>query len=134
MEKRTVHTEKRTYEKYDEKHYLLYLNEEVIKDYEPKFPEPDAEPLAPCTAYAYTGDQADGSTMVEAAEATYDAFVSGLIRRKYSADKVEAITLNKLGSNTERQAEFDAEFAALETYRNECKAKTRKVLGMDTEE
>ena len=127
---KVIYLEQKTFEKYDGNHFLLYLEEEVVENY---VPESDSESgsTAPCTAYAYTGDQADGSTIIEAAEATYDAFVSGLIRRKYSADKVEAITLNKLGSNTERQAEFDAEFAALETYRNECKAKARKVLGME---
>lgn len=127
---KVIYLEQKTFEKYDGNHYLLYLDEEVVENY---VPESNSEfgSTTPCTAYAYTGDQADGSTMVEAAEATYDAFVSGLIRRKYSADKVEAITLNKLGSNTERQAEFDAEFSALETYRNECKAKARKVLGME---
>ena len=129
---KVIYLEQKTFEKYDGNHYLLYLDEEVVENYVPES-DSDSESgdTAPCTAYAYTGDQADGSTIIEAVGATYDAFVSGLIRRKYSADKVEDITLNKLGANTERQAEFDAEFAALEAYRNECKAKARKVLGME---
>lgn len=130
MEKRTIHTEKKTFVPYDGAHYLLYLNEETVENYVPE-EQPDGSTPEPCTAYAYTGDQPDGSTMIEAREATYDAFVSGLVRLRYSADRVEAITLNKLGSNAERQAEFEAEFAALEEYRNLCKAQARGVLGLE---
>ncbi|UVR02116.1 hypothetical protein NXU98_08195 [Parabacteroides distasonis] len=56
--------------------------------------------------------------------------MSGLVRREYSADRVEAITLNKLSSDNERKAEFEAEFACLERYRNDCKARVRALLGM----
>ena len=65
-----------------------------------------------------------------AADATYERFVSGLVRTRYSADRVEAITLNKLGSDTARMAEFEAEFAELERYRSDCKARVRALLGM----
>ena len=68
-------------------------------------------------------------TLIEAVSASYDGFVSGLVRREYSADRVEAITLNKLSSDNERKAEFDAEFAELEDYRNSCKAQARVILG-----
>ena len=67
-------------------------------------------------------------TAVEATSASYDSLVSGLVRKEYSADRVEAITLNKLGSNAERQSEFDAEFAELEAYRTTCKALVREIL------
>lgn len=49
---------------------------------------------------------------------------------RYSADRVEAITLNKLGSDTARMAEFEAEFAELERYRSDCKTRVRALLGI----
>ena len=72
----------------------------------------------------------DGGTLIEAVSASYDGFVSGLVRREYSADRVEAITLNKLSSDNERKAEFDAEFSELEDYRNSCKAQARGYIGV----
>ena len=117
METRAIYTERKTFVKYDDNHYLLYLDEEGLENYVPE-------------AYAYTGTCEDGGTLVEATSASYDSLVSGLVRREYSADRVEAITLNKLSSDNEREAEFEAEFACLERYRNDCKARVRALLGM----
>lgn len=123
-----VYTERKTYSQFDNSHFILYLNEEVINDYVPEIKEGESEPK-PCTAYAYSGTERDGGTLIEAKEATYDAFVSGLVRLEYSADQVEAITLNKLSSNAERKAEFDAEFSTLDDYRNSCKVKAKAIIG-----
>ena len=123
METRAIYTERKTFVKYDDNHYLLYLNEEVLENHVPEGHGGEPEP-EPCTAYAYTG------TLIEAADATYERFVSGLVRTRYSADRVEAITLNKLGSDTARMAEFEAEFEELERYRSDCKARVRALLGM----
>ena len=122
-------TRRKTFVKYDDNHYLLYLNEEVLENHvsEGHGGEPEPEPRV---AYAYTGTCEDGGTLIEATSASYDSLVSGLIRREYSADRVEAITLNKLSSDNERKAEFEAEFACLERYRNDCKARVRALLGM----
>ena len=127
METRAIYTERKTFVKYDDNHYLLYLNEEVLENHVPESHAGEPEP-EPCTAYANTGTCEDGGTLVEAASASYDSLVSGLVRKEYSADRVEAITLNKLGSNAERQSEFDAEFAELEAYRTTCKALVREIL------
>lgn len=124
---RQIYTEKKTYSQFDGSHFLLYLQEEIIEDYVPELREGES-PLEPCTAYAYTGTEKDGGTLIEASTASYDAFVSGLVRKKYSADRVEAITLNKLSSNEERRAEFDAEFAELEEYRNTCKLQAKAII------
>ena len=129
MEKKEIYTQKKSYIKYDEKHYLLYLHEESVPDYvAPVFG--DEEPQPPMQAYAYTGDHVDGGTMVEATEASYDAFVNGLIRKRYSADRVEAIILNSLNETAARSAEFGQELAELEAYRAECKEQAKKVLGI----
>lgn len=123
-----VYTERKAYSKFDNSHYLLYLNEEVINDYVPEIQGGEFAP-EPCMAYAYTGDSRDGGTIIEAKEVSYDAFVSGLVRKQYSADRVEAITLNKLSSDVERKAEFDAEFSTLEEYRNVCKLQAKAIIG-----
>lgn len=127
METRAIYTERKTFVKFDDNHYLLYLNEEVLENHVPESYGGEPAP-EPCTAYAYTGTERDGGTLVEAVSASYDSLVSGLVRKEYSADRVEAITLNKLGSNAERQAEFAAEFAELEAYRTICKALVREIL------
>ena len=125
---RQIYTERKKYSQFDDNHFILYLNEEVIEDYVPEVHNGELAP-APCTAYAYSGRVRDGGTLIEAVSASYDGFVSGLVRREYSADRVEAITLNKLSSDNERKAEFDAEFSELEDYRNSCKAQARVILG-----
>lgn len=127
MSTRQIYTEKKTYSQFDESHFILYLNEEIVNDYVPEMQANDSKP-EPCTAYAYTGTERDGGTLIEAKDATYDTFVSGLVRKRYSADKVEAITLNKLSENLERKAEFDAEFNVLEEYRNLCKTQVRELF------
>lgn len=121
---KATYLDRKKYEKYDDQHFIVYLNEEVIPDYVPEVIDGQEAP-EPCTAYAYSGDMSDGGTLIEAKNASYNEFVSGLIRKKYSSDQVEAITLNKLSNNKERQAEFDAEFEELEAYRNQCKEKVR---------
>lgn len=128
---KVIYLDKKSFVKYDSRHYLLYLNEEVLEDYVPESPDKEETGLSPVTAYAYSGDQADGSTMIEAQQATYEAFVSGLVRLRYSSDQVEAITLNKLSGDLARQSEFDEEFAALNRYRLECKAWAKQVLNLE---
>lgn len=53
METRAIYTERKTFVKYDDNHYLLYLNEEVLENHVPEGHGGEPEP-EPCTAYAYT--------------------------------------------------------------------------------
>ena len=84
------------------------------------------EPVsAPILGYAYTGSMADGGTLIEAREATYDEFVSGLIRTRYSASRVEAIQSNRMIAfvhpEHERASEFISEWDDFQSYREQCK-------------
>ncbi|MEG1617407.1 MAG: hypothetical protein RR202_10635 [Bacteroidales bacterium] len=115
------YTSKKKYCRYDANHFLLYLNETETQ-------VSDDEKEGTHTEFMYEGDHEDGGTMIEATGATYEAFVSGLIRKKYSADQVEAITLNRLSNDTERAEEFLIEFEALNTYRAECKSLVSELL------
>lgn len=118
MNKNYYPTQK-TFVKFDDEHFLLYLNEEIVEDYLPENAEDGAVPF---TAYAYSGTEPDGSTKIKATEATYPQFVSGLIRTEYSADAVEAILLNAQSRfDAPKEAEHKLEFADLEEFRQECK-------------
>lgn len=56
METRAIYTERKTFVKYDDNHYLLYLNEEVLENHvsEGHGGEPEPEPawLTPIPARA----------------------------------------------------------------------------------
>ena len=130
--------QKRTYEQYDEGHYMLYLNEQAV-EYTPEqhgggMDEQPAEPAQPVQGFAYTGDQPDGGTLVEAKEAAYGEFVSGLIRKRYTADAVEAIQANAVialkDKSNAKAAQYKAEFDDYNAFRAQCKENAKKVLGL----
>lgn len=127
--KKVYYPTQKTFVKYDDEHFLLYLNEEIKENYLPENAEPDAEPF---TAYGYSGTEPDGSTKIKATEATYPQFVSGLIRTQYSAGAVEAILLNSQSTfDAPKEAEHKLEFADLEEFRQECKDAIASLLQTD---
>jgi hypothetical protein len=101
------YTQKKTFSKYDKDHYLLYLNEKEAT-------QVSEEGTSPVAGYEYNGNFEDGGTLIKATEATYDQFVSGLIRTRYSADQVES-------NNPDRMPEFVSELDQLNAFREECK-------------
>lgn len=123
------YTSRKTFVKYDKSRYMVYLNEiEGVQ-----IPDPESQSFA--EGFQYTGPEADAGTLIDAKEATYDAFVSGLIRNGYSSDRVEAISINRINAwidpTIDRADEFISEYAALDAYRESCKVKARRLLGMD---
>ena len=118
---------KKTYCKFDDNHFLLYLNESTAE-----ITDPQSE--TPVQGFSYTGPYNDGGTMIEAAEDSYDAFVAGLLRAEYSSNRVEAISLNRINAladpTIDRADEFIDEFDALESFRMSCKATAKAVLGL----
>lgn len=131
-----VYQERRKYEKYDSEHYMLYLNEEIA-EYIPPVAMPSdlsdiAPVLAPVSGYSYTGEEVDGGTLIEAKEATYNAFVNGLIRKQYPVSAVEAIQSNMLISLSSpehaRADEFRIEWERFQEYREECKGHANALL------
>lgn len=127
--KKVYYPTQKTFVKYDDEHFLLYLNEEIVEDYLPENAEDGAVPF---TAYAYSGTEPDGSTKIKATEATYPQFVTGLIRTEYSADAVEAILLNSQSTfDAPKEAEHKLEFADLEEFRQECKDAIANLLQTD---
>lgn len=129
---RIIYTEKKTYYKFDETRYMLYLNEEVIPDYIRENSSDKEEQPEPVTGYAYSGSMIDGGTLIQAKEASYPDFVSGLIRLKYSADAEAAIQANMITAITDpenpRASEFRSEWDAFQVYRERCKEISRLLL------
>jgi len=124
-----VYSEKRTFIKYDNEHYLLYLNEENV-EYTPQIEE--NEKSTPIPGYSYTGDMEDGGTLVEAKSATYPEFVNGLIRKQYDASAESAIQSNRLIAliepEHERSEEYIANWNNFQDYREQCKKQAKAVL------
>ena len=59
------------------------------------------------------------TSLLMRAEPTYDTLVSALIRKKYDADKMEAIINNYLADKDDESANI--EFSEMQTYRQEVK-------------
>lgn len=112
--------ERKNYVKYDETHYLLYLNEEPAEVTN----EETGESVA---GYAYTGTMPDGGTLVVAADVTDEnrraRFVAGLIGTKYDINDQIALLAN--GDNTRQHAE---ELATFEAVRTAAKAQVDELL------
>lgn len=120
---RAIYLDRRKFDKFDDNHFIVYLNEETIPEYVPEVMEGQPE-QEPCTAYAYSGSEKDGGTIIEATSAQYDDFVAGLVRLKFSQNQVEAILCNQGDGNDEHLAEYNA----LQLYRKDCKAVAAELL------
>lgn len=91
---------RKNFVKFDDKHYLLYLNEEQAE-------VKNEETGDIMQGYAYTGSHPDGGTLVEAKDVTDDnrraKFVAGLIGTEYDIDSQIAILAN--GNDTDQHAQ-----------------------------
>lgn len=114
------HAARQAFVKYDNEHYLLYLNER-----EATFTMPEHD--SPTEGYSYTGDMEDGSTRIGAQDVTdknrRDKFVAGLIGTRYSIDAQIALLAN--GTDTEEHARELREF---EAFRTKCKQDVDELL------
>ena len=115
-----IYTQKKTFEKYDDKHYLLYLNEEVIEGYVPE------------TAYQYEGPEIDGGTMVEATASDRDSLINGLLRTRYSQTAEDAIKTHQIevltDSENPKAEEYRAEWGEFNAFRKSAIASVDSIL------
>lgn len=92
--------ERKNFVKFDNEHYLLYLNEEKAEVKNEKTGES-------VQGFSYTGGHPDGGTMVEAKDVNDDnrraKFVAGLIGTEYDIDRQIAILAN--GRDTDEHAD-----------------------------
>lgn len=106
------YVERKTFVKFDEKHYLLYLDEKSV-DVEVGGEDGQSERQT-VKGFSYTGPEIDGSTKIEASGIT-DAnrrskFIAGLLGTEYSIDDQIALLAND--DDTSEHAEELAVFLA----------------------
>lgn len=123
-----IYLSRKSYVKFDDDHYLLYIGEQRVDNYHPESAAPDGNSSKQAdegvTAYSYEGDEIDASTKIQAKAATYDEFTAGLVRTRYSQDQVEAI----LANHGDGDAEHEAEFEAYQAWRKTAKEQAKELL------
>lgn len=128
---KVIYTSPRTYEKYDNKHYIVYLNEEIIPNYVPETYEQE-NPLEPITAYAYTGKEKDGGTLIEVTSTDRNSLINGIIRSYYTQSEEDAIKTHQIellkGNANDKAAEYEIEWLDFNTVRSIAKTTVDKWL------
>lgn len=120
---RVIYTERKTLVRYDDNHYMVYLNEEVIEGYVPEVREGEEAPEH-VTGYAYTGIEPDGGTLIAAGDMSRDSLINGIIRSCYSQTEEDAIKTHQIellrGGNTSKADSYEAEWEAFNAFRTEA--------------
>lgn len=120
MTQTASYKERKKFVIYDERHALLYLNEQQVEI-------TDEETGESSPGFSYTGNMPDGGTLVEAEGVNEtnlrDKFVAGLIGVSYDMDAQIAVLAN--GADTPEHA---AELAAFASTRAECKRQVDEML------
>lgn len=120
MTQTASYKERKNFVIYDERHALLYLNEQPVEI-------TDEETGESTPGYSYTGNMPDGGTLVEAEgvndDNRRDKFVAGLIGVSYDMNAQIAVLAN--GADTPEHA---AELAAFASTRAECKRQVDEML------
>ena len=115
--------ERKTFVRFDDNHYLLYLNEEEAE-------VKNVETGESVQGFAYTGSFPDGGTLVEAKGVTNEnrraKFVAGLIGTEHDIDSQIAILAN--GTDTDQHAE---ELKAFEDNRRMTKSVIDELLSRE---
>ena len=111
--------QRQSYMRYDNTHYLLFLNEQEA--------EQTNDVGEKIKGYTYTGPRQDGSTLIEVTGVTQDnirgKFIAGLIGLEYSLDDQIALLAN--GEDSE---EHSKELADFMLARSEAKKNVDEVL------
>ena len=116
---------KKTYEVFDNNHFMLYFNEQ-----ESVIPA-EREGEATQTQYEYDTCLAEGLKDDNGnLQPDYGLFVSALIRSSYSQDQVEAITQNYLANS--KDADAKQAFNDLQAWRAQAK-QIAKDYGLQSE-
>lgn len=130
---KAIYTEPRTFEKYDDKRYMVYLNQEIIPDYVPEVMQSEQVP-EPITAYVYTGTEVDGGTLIETTSSDRDSLINGIIRSRYTQSEEDAIKTHQIellkNATIDKAADYEAEWAEFNTVREMAKATVDGWLNM----
>lgn len=115
---RAIYYRPMTFSRFNDTQCLVYLNEEVIDKY---IPEDAPEDFEPVTAYAYTGTETDGGTLIDAADDSRDSLINGIIRSHYSQTEEDAVKTHQIirlsDPNCDKSDEYASEWAAFNVER-----------------
>lgn len=84
-----VYPHKMRFSRYDETHFLVYLNE-FESSYQP---DDDSEPVP---GFSYTGDMPDGGTLIDCDEENQNKLINGIIRTCYLQTEEDAIKTHQI--------------------------------------
>jgi hypothetical protein len=134
--KRKIYTEERTRTQFDDTRTIVYLHKETIEGYVPETEGIEGESAAePVTAYAYTGPEEDGGTLIVAKADDRDSIINGIIRSRYSQSQEDSIKTHQLllmkNPACDKADDYNAEWDAFNAFRQEAIA---TVSGWFTEE
>jgi hypothetical protein len=120
---KVIYPEKKTFARYDASRFVVYLNEETVEGYVPDT-MPGETPADPITAYAYTGTEKDGGTLIQATADDRDSLINGIIRSRYTQTEEDAIKTHQiiLLHNPEhpKADEYAAEWDAFNAVREDA--------------
>ena len=112
---------RRTFTKYNDKQILAYLSEEIVENY---VPENDGDEKQPFTAYAYTGTEGDGGTLLDVDDFSRDSLINAILRARYSLTSEEAIKTHQIilmqNPDIDKKEEYEAEWAQFLKDRDEA--------------
>jgi hypothetical protein len=122
---RVIYTEEKTLTKYDDTRVIVYLNPETIEGYVPENEGTEGEATAePVTAYAYTGTEEDGGTLIVAKADDRDSVINGIIRSRYSQSREDSIKTHQLlllmNTAGEKAVEYAAEWDEFNDFRRKA--------------
>lgn len=122
--------ERKTFLRYDSARVMVYLNEEIIENYLPDNPQEGQEPY---TAYAYTGTETDGGTLINVTSTDRDSLVNGIIRSRYTQSEEDAIKTHQIIRLTDpdnsKTAEYLSEWQEFNAFRQQTIEWVDNVLG-----
>ena len=112
---RKVYQHARTFLVYDEQHIIGYLNEEELENHivPSEGTDEEEEPEVWPTAYAYTGTEADGGTVMPCTKPDdYGEVANAIIRSRYSESQEMAIQRHAInGDYAEASQEYEEYYA-----------------------
>lgn len=113
---RKVYQSRRTFLRYDEAHIIGYLNEEELTNYIPAFNqdgESEETPEPWPVAFAYTGNEADGGTIMACSKQDdYGEVANAIIRTRYTESQEMAIQRHAINGDYHEDAREYEEYYA----------------------
>lgn len=129
--------ERRTFEKFDDGHYAVFLNEvETMVPVTTGMGNEDQE-VEQVPGFEYDGTEKDGSTLIVAENSDRDSLINGIIRSRYSQTSEDAVKTHRIQliggeiTDDDKKAEYEAEWSAFNDFRESAIATVDSWLNTD---